>query len=171
MKYSSHPLPNKRILASNESSEAKRRSRRNPEVRAMRSSQGVKLTTLAVAAVVLTWAGTSVGLAQSTPQPLLRPTLPRRRPALLRRPAPLRLTLMAMPPVRSRPRGQHRSRATRRRRSLTPTDEAIPSRIRKRARIRRSRILPPGRRQLRVMFPPPRSTLRKWSRRAAKWSR
>jgi beta-barrel assembly-enhancing protease len=34
----------------------------------MRSSQGVKLTTLAVAAVVLTWAGTPVGRAQSTPQ-------------------------------------------------------------------------------------------------------
>jgi hypothetical protein len=33
-----------------------------------RTPQGVKLTTLAVAAVVLAWAGTAVGLAQSTPQ-------------------------------------------------------------------------------------------------------
>jgi hypothetical protein len=69
LKYSSHPLPKKRILASNESSEAKRQWRWNPEVRVMkRSPKGLKLTTLTVAAVVLAWAGTSVGLAQSSPQ-------------------------------------------------------------------------------------------------------
>ncbi|HEY1894709.1 MAG TPA: M48 family metalloprotease [Terracidiphilus sp.] len=39
-----------------------------------RSPKGLNLTTLAVAAVVLAWAGTSVGLAQSTPQSSPPPT-------------------------------------------------------------------------------------------------